>query len=144
MLIEAVKSSTSVMGVLRYLGKREAGGSHAHYSRRIKSLGVDVSHFTGSVHNKGKPAQNKKVAEDILVLRSTGRRQKAEQLRRALLEIGVPYICSRCECRPEWLGKPLILDVDHINENWLDDRKENLRFLCPNCHSQFTRKLLDS
>ena len=36
----------------------------------------------------------------------------------------------------------LTLDVDHINENWLDDRLENLRFLCPNCHSQFSRKLL--
>lgn len=33
-----------------------------------------------------------------------------------------------------WLNKPLTLDVDHINEDRLDDRLENLRFLCPNCH----------
>ncbi|HBT8980293.1 TPA: HNH endonuclease [Klebsiella pneumoniae] len=143
-LIEAVKSSNSLAEVLRKLGKKQAGGTQAHYKRRIIALGLDLSHFKGQGWNKAGTSSNKKSPEEILILRSSGGRAKPNQLRRALIEIGVAYVCSKCKSEPKWLGKPLVLDVDHINENWLDDRRENLRFLCPNCHSQFTRKLLDS
>ena len=53
MLREAVGCSTSVAGVLRALGVRPTGGSHAHLSRRIKRAGIDTSHFTGRAHNAG-------------------------------------------------------------------------------------------
>jgi hypothetical protein len=43
--------------------------------------------------------------------------------------------CYRCGIS-EWLGKPLPLDLDHINGINNDNRLENLRLLCPNCHSQ--------
>jgi 5-methylcytosine-specific restriction endonuclease McrA len=36
----------------------------------------------------------------------------------------------------EWLGEPISLQLDHINGDGKDHRLENLRFLCPNCHSQ--------
>ncbi len=45
---------------------------------------------------------------------------------------------TRCEiCRlDEWLGKPLSLELHHVNGDGMDNRLENLQLLCGNCHSQ--------
>jgi hypothetical protein len=51
------------------------------------------------------------------------------------MEVGRPEQCADCEVGPEWLGKPMTLEIDHINGDWSDDREENLRLLCPNCHA---------
>ncbi|WP_269453073.1 HNH endonuclease signature motif containing protein [Yinghuangia sp. ASG 101] len=59
-----------------------------------------------------------------------------QRLRRALAEIGREYKCTTCGIRGTWNGQPITLAVDHINGDWRDHRAENLRYLCPNCHSQ--------
>ena len=136
-LTEAVANSISIAGVLRYLGIPMSGGIHAHVSRRIKRLGLDTSHFKRVAPNKGEPSAHRLTPEQVLVVRAPGSpRPPGHVLRRALREIGVPYACGTCGIAAEWIGNPIILHVDHINANWLDNRKENLRFLCPNCHSQ--------
>jgi hypothetical protein len=135
----AVANSTSVAEALRSLGLRAVSGSYSHYSKRIKELGCDTSHHTGRGNHGHTHSWNKKSSAEILVKREDGRRTDAIRLRRALVEIGRPYVCEKCNQVPEWFGNPLTLDVDHINQDWMDDRPENLRFLCPNCHSQFTR-----
>ncbi len=132
----------SIYEVLRELGLKQAGGSHSHYTNRIRRIGICTAHFTGQAHAKGSISRQRKTSGDILILRTEGRRAKSHHLVRALIESGTKHECSKCGQEPEWMGSPLTLDVDHINENWLDDRAENLRFLCPNCHSQFSRRLL--
>lgn len=44
-------------------------------------------------------------------------------------------VCLHCGIS-EWQGKPLTLELDHIDGNNQNNGRENLRILCPNCHSQ--------
>jgi len=44
--------------------------------------------------------------------------------------------CSSCGCGEEWNGKPLTLQVDHIDGNNTNNVLSNVRLLCPNCHTQ--------
>lgn len=63
-------------------------------------------------------------------------RAKTVQLRRALIERGVPEVCSECGQGTSWNGKFLQLEIDHIDGDWLNCTQENLRFLDSNCHTQ--------
>ena len=48
----------------------------------------------------------------------------------------IEYKCKECGIENLWNNKPISLQLDHINGIKTDNRLENLRFLCPNCHSQ--------
>lgn len=136
----AVKNSTSVYGVMRHLGISEKSGSmHFYISKLINKYGLDRSHFLGIRSNHGpayrggaKPLS----ALDVLIKRDVGHKRKSAILHRVLLEIGRLEACEECGLGTVWHSRPLVLQVDHRNGDVLDDREINLRFLCPNCHTQ--------
>lgn len=133
----AVGASQSMAGVLRYFGLAQNGGSHAHLRRRINALGIDTSHFTRRTTHRSGISTRRRRPEEVLVLRERlSRRVPPELLRRSMSESGVPAECAECGIGPSWNGKPLTLQVDHHNGAYWDCRLENLRLLCPNCHSQ--------
>ena len=43
--------------------------------------------------------------------------------------------CNKCGIN-EWLGKPISLELEHIDGNRDNNERSNLECLCPNCHSQ--------
>lgn len=136
-LQDAVSNSTSIAGVLRYLNLKQAGGTQAHISRKIKEFEIDKSHFKGKGWNRKGIALNRIPAEEVLVVRPQGSlRPRRQQLLRSMLEVGVDNRCAICYNDGMWEGKPLTLEIDHIDGDWLNNLIENLRFLCPNCHSQ--------
>lgn len=134
-LEELVRVSFCYSDVVRKLGKKVGGGVNGYIKRKIQLFNIDTSHFTGRAANQKREFKRKRHFSDILKLRDSGYRQEAVRLRTALIESGVPYKCSICGIS-EWLNKKISLQIDHLNRQWWDDRKENLRFLCPNCHSQ--------
>ncbi|MFI5985858.1 HNH endonuclease [Streptomyces sp. NPDC051555] len=137
-LTEAVAASTTMCEVLRRLGLDVVGGHHTHISRRVKAFGIDTSHFTppprtaNMRHNGRRRSAEEILREDRSV---SATRTANTRLRRALLEIGRQERCTMCGIEARWLGEPLSLEVDHIDGDWRNNRADNLRFLCPNCHS---------
>jgi hypothetical protein len=126
-----VKESTSVSDVIRKLNKCRSGGTHKIISDRIKEYGIDTSHFanTSTIYN----LKNKLLPSEVLV---KNRRPKHKQLKNALIEIGRSYVCEICGQKPIWNDKKLVLQIDHIDGNTYNQEEDNLRFLCPNCHTQ--------
>lgn len=136
-LVDAVRKSTSIAGVVQYLGLRYRSGAAWRTLRSaISNSGLDTSHFLGRAHNKGKENCKRKSSEQILVVTDGRYRVAPRLLRRAMIEKGLPHQCAICGMGPEWNSKRLVLQVDHLNGVWSDCRLVNLRFLCPNCHSQ--------
>ena len=136
LLEDVVARSTSVADVLRRLGLNQAGGTHAHISRTIKAFNIDTSHFGRGPYPNGSE-KRRLTPEQILVRMTPGsRRQNPKMLYRALVESGRPYECALCGLDGTWCGRTLRLEVDHIDGDYHNNEAWNLRFLCPNCHTQ--------
>jgi hypothetical protein len=132
----AVGESVSVAGALRSLNLPANSRMRALLSRLITAYAIDASHFLGQAHQRGKAGPTAvKRPEEVLVRHGGERRTRTYLLRRALRETGVPEKCAECGTGPHWLGEPMTLEIDHVNGDWSDDRRENLRLLCPNCHA---------
>lgn len=94
------------------------------------------------VPNQGAKGTSKPRAEGIgkiplkEILEGKYPQYQSNKLRSRLIEEG--YKDRRCECcnNTEWLGKPISLEVDHVNGISTDHRLNNLKILCPNCHAQ--------
>jgi HNH endonuclease len=133
-LAAAVRASDSWADVARLLGYATNGGIHRFLKGHILRLGLDTAHFTGQSWARGArfPRRRARPLSEILVAGSTF---SSAGLRRRLIAEGLkPPHCELCGIT-EWRGAPVRLELDHVNGDHTDHRLDNLRVLCPNCHS---------
>ena len=130
----AAAKSSSIAGVCRLLKLVPSGGNYRIIHNAIEKYKIDTSHFTGqgwNINLKFKPFEGKKI-EEILVKNST---YQSYKLKKRLIAEGIKKsVCESCG-QSEWLEQPIPLELHHINGNNSDNRLENLRLLCPNCHA---------
>jgi hypothetical protein len=133
---QAVADNISIGGVLSQLGCGVSGTNYRRVHIMVRDLQLDTSHWLGMGFLRGKTHawSPSRPLSEILVERSLYANRA--QLKKRLVAAGLlPYVCAGCGIA-EWRGRPLVLQLDHLNGVSDDHRLGNLRLLCPNCHSQ--------
>lgn len=122
--------------VLQKLGLVPAGGNYHQVSLRIVALELNTNHFMGKGWNVGwqfDPRAPKRKLSELLV---KDRPTQSHKLRLRLIDEGLKQPkCEECGWGKTAPDGRLPLELDHINGDHYDNRLENLRILCPNCHS---------
>lgn len=135
--VSMLKNSTTISEVLFKLGYSVKGNSwgYSQVKQRMTDLNLDFSIFKGK-NSIYKNTAVKTITPEMLFKNNC--KHNRNVLRRYIIKNRlIPYKCSICGLTT-WNNKTISLELDHINGMNNDNRLENLRFLCPNCHSQTT------
>jgi 5-methylcytosine-specific restriction endonuclease McrA len=127
-LQEAVSQSINFNQVLKFYELSASGDQNKDLKKYLSKYNINISHFSQTSNQKNMFYTN----EQIFILNSL---VDKNTVRRKILEQNlIPYSCSHCDTGHMWLGKELILDLEHIDGNNKNQQLSNLTFLCPNCH----------
>ncbi len=132
--VDLIKNSTCIKEVLFKLNYTTVGNSwgYALVKERMHILGLKSTDF------KGRLATSRNLIIDVpndKIFKANCKHSRSVLRRRIIKENLLDYKCAICGIS-EWNNKKISLEIDHINGINNDNRIENLRFLCPNCHSQ--------
>ena len=146
-LEQACEGALSFSDVLRNLGLQTKGSSWQQIRNHMKQYGLDQFPKLGKSWSKGltkdsdsrikKQAQKISLSDSEVFIVDGPPTISGPNLMKRLIKLGWEYKCMESDCQlVTWKGKFLRLHLDHKNGRNNDNRFENLRFLCPNCHQQ--------
>jgi hypothetical protein len=134
-LIDAIPKARSYRAVLLALGLIPAGGNYVQVKQAAERLGLSTEHFMGKGWNIGlKFVPRKAINVERLLVRDID--VQSFKLKNKLFVAGLKSPrCEICGWAKAAEDGRVPVELDHINGDRRDNRLENLRVLCPNCHS---------
>lgn len=133
-----VKKSKCYAEICRNLEINTQGGHYRTIKRKIKNNNIDISHFL-PLKDLLKNVRNFNwiSKENFIENLKNGYPYCIDTIKKKILEFNlIEYICNQCGLGNTWNKKCITLQIDHIDGNHNNNKLENFRWLCPNCHSQ--------
>jgi hypothetical protein len=134
-LRKVISTSKSIAQSLSELGLKAAGGNYAQFNYYVQKYTISISHFTGKNWRTGLKIPREPVYKLSELLVENSRTSIVNLKRRLYQEKLKEPICEECGWAQVSVDGRVPVELDHINGNHFDNRLNNLRILCPNCHS---------
>jgi 5-methylcytosine-specific restriction endonuclease McrA len=120
-IIRISKQVKSMAGLLKALGLKPVGGNYSNMKRKLQKLNLNCEHWTGQLWSKGERLKDwsnytKAITSKTHLIKERGHK------------------CETCH-NQFWLNKLIVLEIHHIDGNKTNNEYDNLKLLCPNCHS---------
>jgi len=117
----AVANNKSVAGVLRELKLRPVGGNYKTVHRNVQLFQLNTDHWTNQGWNKGHQ------------LKDWSHYRRNTDLKKHLVK-DRGHMCESC-LNNKWMQVDITLELEHIDGDVTNNQIDNLKLLCPNCHS---------
>jgi 5-methylcytosine-specific restriction endonuclease McrA len=132
---KAVLISESFNQTLRNLNLNTSGGNYKSLKKIIEKNNIDISHFLTRKQIIEKCNLRVKLSNDEIFTKNKLIAPSTVK-RRIIAEKLIDYKCNECGIKNVYNNKEIILHLDHKDGDNSNNELNNLRFLCPNCHSQ--------
>lgn len=136
-----VKKCSSIAEIIRQLSYGAVtGGTYKSVKERLRQDGIDFAHIQLGLSNRKGIMPATALSKEEAVRKWFVRDKSISSNHNIINHIKrhnlIDYRCEKCSNSGDWQGSELTLQLDHIDGDANNNQIENLRWLCPNCHSQ--------
>jgi len=130
-LEKACNESKNAAEVLEKFNLKPSSGNYTTLKKYMACYKLTISGF-----GKFRRSKRKKTYNDSECFKENSTIARHHLKKRIIENELIKYECHICKLGETWNNKKLVLQLEHLNGINNDNRLENLKFICPNCHSQ--------